>query len=80
MTEKIWQTIKVQHCSRAGTEVSLEAQVIYPADQMPDQGPRILAHRCSHGIDCGLLEEHSCVWSGNNPTYDPFAEGPHKTA
>ena len=74
MAIKVWQTIKVQHCRHAGGEVSLEAEVLIPDEHMPDQGPRVVAHRCSRGMECGLLEESACVWAGTNPTYDPFQE------
>jgi hypothetical protein len=74
MAKRVWQEIKVQNCEHAGGEVSLEAEVLYPDDQMPDTPPRVIAHRCSHGLQCGLMKEASCVWAGTNPTYDPFTE------
>jgi hypothetical protein len=74
MAVKVWQTIKVQNCRHAGGNVSLEAEVLLPEEHIPDQSPRIVAHRCSRGVECGLMDEASCVWSGTNPTYDPFAE------
>ncbi len=75
MAVKVWQTIKVQYCRHANSEVALEAEVLYPEEHLPEQGPRIVAHRCSRGVECGL--EHSqnaCVWTGTNPDFDPFAE------
>jgi hypothetical protein len=74
MAVKTWQKIKVQYCQHAGGEVALEAEVLYPEEHLPDQGPRVVAHRCSRGLECGLLEEAACVWAGTNPTYDPFLE------
>lgn len=74
MTKKVWQTIKVQYCRHAEGEVALEAEVLYPGEHLPDQGPRVVAHRCSKGSACGLMSESACVWAGTNPTYDPFAE------
>jgi hypothetical protein len=74
MAIKTWQTIKVQYCQHAESEVSLDAEVLYPEEHLPDQGPRIVAHRCSRGLECGLLEEPACVWAGTNPQYDPFSE------
>lgn len=75
MEKKVWQTIKVQHCIHVGSDVMLEAEVLYPAEHLPEQGgPRVVAHRCSRGIECGLNDEAACVWAGNNPNYDPFAE------
>jgi len=72
MAEKVWQTIKVQHCVRVDREVTLEAQVIYPPEHLPDQPPQIVAHRCSFGLECNLMDKPTCVWAGTNPTYDPF--------
>lgn len=74
MALKTWQTIKICYCQHAGAEVGLEAQVVYPHDLLPDQSPRIMAHRCSHGIHCNLDNRPSCVWAGTNPTFDPFVE------
>ena len=53
--------------------VALEAEIVYPADWLPDE-PRVLAHRCSHGLDCNLDGRSSCLWSGTNPVIDPFVE------
>ena len=74
MTERIWQPIKTRYCNHAGCEVALEAQKVYPADHLPDQLPRILAHRCSKSMECVLLQRATCVWAGTNPGYDPFKE------
>ncbi|HLE13248.1 MAG TPA: hypothetical protein VI776_00765 [Anaerolineales bacterium] len=73
MSEKTWQTIKVQYCHHAEAEVGLEAELVYPAEWLPDQPPRITAHRCSHGLACNLDGRPSCIWAGTNPTFDPFA-------
>lgn len=83
MAKKIWQTIKVQNCQHAndgrGGEVALEAEVLYPEEHLPDQGPRVVAHRCSQGVECSLLlSESACVWAGSNPAYDPFTESQEK--
>jgi len=74
VSNRKWQTIKVSYCQRVGHEVSLEAEVVYPSDVMPDQPPRIVAHRCSFGLQCNLEGTPSCVWAGTNPDYDPFVE------
>lgn len=74
MGVKTWQTIKVQHCHHVNREVGLEAQIVYPAEWLPDQPPRILAHRCSHAFACILDGRPSCVWAGTNPSYDPFLD------
>lgn len=71
---KIWQVLKVQYCQHAAEEVGFEAQVVYPAEWLPEQPPRVLAHRCSHGFACNLDGRPSCIWAGTNPVVDPFTE------
>lgn len=75
MSERSWQTIKVYYCKHAGKEVAFEAELLLPAEWMPDQAPRVNAHRCSNGLDCNLDGRPSCIWAGTNPAVDPFAEG-----
>ena len=72
MTQQTWQTLKVQYCHHIHQEVGLEAQAVYPSEHLPDQPPRILAHRCSNGLACNLNDKASCIWSGSNPAFDPF--------
>lgn len=74
MAHKAWQVIKVRYCEHAGAEVSMEAQVIFPADFLPEQAPRVIAHRCSQALACNLDGRASCVWAGTNPNFDPFTE------
>ena len=74
MAEKNWEPIKIRFCNRVGCEVSLEVQAVYPADHLPDMGPRLLGHRCSKSMECVLDSKATCVWGGSNPTYDPFKE------
>ncbi|GAP13802.1 hypothetical protein LARV_01557 [Longilinea arvoryzae] len=73
MAVKMWEPIKVQYCDHAGCEVALEAEVVYPAETLPDQ-PRLGAHRCSHGAICSQMDKPACLWAGTNPGYDPFNE------
>jgi hypothetical protein len=72
MAVKTWHVIKVQHCDHAGCEVGMEAQVVFPPEWLPESAPRVLAHRCSHGVECNLDERPSCVWSGTNPAFDTY--------
>ena len=74
MAYKTWQTLKICYCERAATDVKFEAEVVYPAEFMPDQAPRVLAHRCSNGSECNRLSKAACIWAGTNPAYDPFNE------
>ncbi len=72
MGTKSWETLKVQYCVRSGMKVQFEAEVVHPAEWLPDQPPRIVAHRCSHGSICMATGQGMCRWSGANPDYDPF--------
>jgi hypothetical protein len=74
MPVRSWQPVKVCICHHVGEEVALEADVVYPAEWLPEQPPRIIAHRCSHGLACNLDGRPSCVWAGTNPAIDPFLE------
>ena len=71
MAERTWETSKVCYCEHILGEVALETEVLYPTDFLPDP-PRVLAHRCSHGVECNHLAKAACVWAGTNPDYDPF--------
>jgi hypothetical protein len=68
----VWKTMKNKKCERVQEVVSLEARVVYPADFLPDQPPRILAHRCSKGLECNQMNSPTCMWAGTLPGYDPF--------
>ena len=74
MAKRDWQIVKIRHCHHVDKEVNLEAQVVYPAEWLPDQPPRVLGHRCSEALSCNLDGRGSCVWAGTNPAYDPFRE------
>jgi len=74
MATKSWQSIKVRYCHHAGESVHLEAQVIYPAEWLPDQPAQVVSHRCSRALACNLDGRSSCVWAGTNPAFDPFSE------
>lgn len=68
-----WKTIDQRVCDRIGEAVCLEARLVYAAEVLPDQPPRVLAHRCSNGVVCNQMEQPACVWAGTNPGYDPFS-------
>jgi hypothetical protein len=74
MAYKTWETIKVRYCEHVGEQVGMEANIVYPAEWMPEQQPRVIAHRCSRAISCNLDDRATCVWAGTNPVYDPFRE------
>ncbi|MEJ2562688.1 MAG: hypothetical protein P8Z42_08355 [Anaerolineales bacterium] len=72
MAREVWQVVKTQHCERIGKDASLEVHLVFPADILPDQQPRVLGHRCSHGLYCNQLHAPTCQWAGTLPGYDPF--------
>ena len=74
MSTKSWEVIKSSYCHHIGQEVGLEAKLVYPAEWQPEQAPRVLAHRCSQGVNCNLDGRPSCLWAGTNPAFDPFLE------
>lgn len=71
MAVRTWQVEKIEYCEHAGHEVALEAEVVYPADHLPDQ-PRVVAHRCSSAIVCNQFDKPTCVWCGTNPDHNPL--------
>lgn len=72
MAQVHWKDMKVCICERLGEEVQLQARVVYPAEMLPDSPPRILAHRCSKGLECNQLDRPTCQWAGTVPGFDPF--------
>ena len=37
MAYRNWEVLKVSYCDRAGEEVFLEAEIVYPATFLPEQ-------------------------------------------
>ncbi len=74
MSYKTWKPLKTRYCSHAGRIVTLEAEVVYPAEIFPNSQPKVLAHRCSQSLICNQSEKANCVWSGTNPVFDPFLD------
>ncbi len=72
MATVAWKDLKISMCDRIGEEVQLQARVVYPASIMPETPPRVLAHRCSKGMECNLQDRPACQWAGTLPGYDPF--------
>ncbi len=72
MAEKHWEQQKVQFCDRAGCDVALEVEMVYPSDFLSEQPARLVARRCSHGMECNQLNQPACMWAGTNPVVDPF--------
>ena len=64
MSTKTWEVLKTCHCQHIDQQVSLEAQVVYPADFLPDPAPRrpgspLLA---GHGMQPGRSGELPVGW------------------
>ncbi len=74
MSIKSWEVIHTRYCHHTGQVVALEAELVYPSEWLPDQSPRLLAHRCSQALGCNLDGRPSCIWAGTNPAIDPFLE------
>ncbi len=71
MAEKVWEVTQHCFCEHVHEDVALESEVVYPIDLLPD-APRVVAQRCSRGIQCNQFNKAVCVWAGTNPDYDPF--------
>jgi len=74
MADQTWEITQTRYCDHIQLEVNLEAQRVYPADFLPDLSIRVTGHRCSHGMECNLFEQHACIWSGTQPAHDPFQQ------
>jgi hypothetical protein len=74
MSTKTWEVLRTCYCHHIDQQVALEALLVYPPDLLPDQSPRVLAHRCDQGLRCNLDGRPSCQWAGTNPSVDPFSE------
>jgi hypothetical protein len=72
MAFRTWHVNKIKYCELVGQEVALENEVIYPAEQLPDQPPRVNAHRCSNAVICNQIDTPGCIWSGTNPDRQPL--------
>ncbi len=72
MAHQTWKVEKIKYCELAGREVTLEDEVIYPAESLPDQPARIKAHRCSYANICNRMDIPGCIWSGKNPDRQPL--------
>lgn len=72
MSTIVWEKLKKRYCDKVATYVFLEAELIYPADLLSFEHPRVLAHRCSHANLCNANEKAYCIWCGTNPNFDPF--------
>jgi len=75
MVDRNWESLQTCFCAHVGMDVDLEAEVIYPADHLNDQNPRVGAHRCSNILMCNQFSQDACIWAGTNSEVDPFKDG-----
>ena len=72
MTFRTWEVSKISYCEHVGHEIALEAEKVYPAENLPDQPARVMARRCSNALVCNCMDKPGCIWSGTQPDYQPF--------
>jgi hypothetical protein len=72
MAVRTWEVSQTCFCEHINLDVALEAQLVYPADILPDQPAQVTGHRCSHGMECNLFAQPACIWAGTLPAHDPF--------
>ena len=72
MAMTTWQTLETRYCDDARTEVCLEIEVAYPSDTLPDQPPRVKAHRCSNVAQCNQFAQTGCIWTATGPEFQLF--------
>ena len=72
MAQKKWYASKIHYCEHVGHEITLETEVVLPSEYLPEQSPRVLAHRCSNALECNAINRPACAWCGTNPHYYPL--------
>ena len=68
MAWESWRTVKRARCEVVDKNVALESQLVFAAETLPDQPPRVLAYRCSSAEDCERFDQPSCPWGGLTST------------
>ena len=71
MALRTWQIEKIRYCEHAGHEIALETEVVFPSEYLPEQAPRVLAHRCSNALACNMADKPACALCGTNPDINP---------
>jgi len=72
MAVRTWEVSKIKYCEYVRHEIALETEVVYPAEHLPEQLPRVISHRCSNAIACNQLDQPVCIWCGTNPDHQPL--------
>jgi hypothetical protein len=61
------EIVSHRYCTHANAEVTITTDLVYPAEMMPLQAPRLRARRCSHFFDCNLQDKTACTFSVDKP-------------
>ena len=64
MSWEAWRTVKYARCELINENVALESRLVFPADPLPDQPPRVAAFRCSAAENCERFDQPPCPWEG----------------
>jgi len=59
VAERTWETSMVSYCEHVKGEVALEAEMLFPMDELPDP-PRGISHRCTRGAECNQSGKAAC--------------------
>jgi hypothetical protein len=62
MAWESWRAGKQTHCEVMDEKVTLQSRLAFAADNLPDQPPRVLAHRCSSAENCDHFDQNKCPW------------------
>ena len=62
MAWESWRTVKQTRCEIMDEEITLHSRLAFAADNLPDQPPRVLAHRCSSAEHCDHFDQPKCPW------------------
>ncbi len=62
MAWESWRTVKRTHCEVVDEEVALQSRLVYAADTLPDQPPRVLGYCCSSAENCDRFNQAACPW------------------
>ncbi|MGA2112192.1 MAG: hypothetical protein ABSG98_08600 [Anaerolineales bacterium] len=74
MTTVLWRPVQTKLCERVGEVATLEVQLVFPGELLPDQPPRVRSRRCSLALQCNQLDLATCIWAGTQPEYDPLGQ------
>jgi hypothetical protein len=69
---RTWEVSKICYCEHVGHEIALESEVVYPAEHLPDQPPRVVSRRCSNALVCNGMQKPGCTWCGLHPDQRPI--------